>query len=395
MSETPRGYGRLPNAVARDCRLSDVDLVVLGYRVTYGGTYGLNERHLGTICKPDPRGRTGLGKNGARGAISRLGELGYLSREQPKASGGVYAYAVDHLQFPDCDQDYKRVYREWFDGSWSLQEIATHIFLRAGLVVTSRGGDTITLEWLSAKDLRERFDWSKEKAARAIQSLRARGKIEQKEWRDQGEFGGTRYRSMRVSSASAGDRDTGQRITGQRGDDRHTKESDTHVEANLQVEILPSEDSTQKTLHTLSPCESAVIDLEELESECFRQDELLGWIQEIESSTGAEYAVLRSALCERTQEALDVILVATDFDKLAERLDHAADGRVKPTLRGRRGAYCVAYMAALVADLSQNECDAGNAVNYVLNHIRDLTGARKRRWLNSFKFVGLRLLGSL
>jgi hypothetical protein len=401
MSGSARGWGTLPNTVVRDTRLSDAEIVVLAYRVTFVGRYGLNETHLSEICKGNGRGHSGLGKNSARVAISRLVQLKYLVRAQPKPSGGVYGFAVDHLRLPACDPlDQKRVYRAWFDGTWLLEEIAAYILLRAGLQAMGRDGSTVRLQWLSTDDLRQRFGWSREKTLATLKALLVRGRIEQEDLRENGTFRGTRYRARPFGRPAAGDGDGGQRIAGRREDERHTYESDVQVELNNTLdsvrESLPSEDSTHKSIPTPSHGEGGLVDLEALEVQCLQHDELLGWVQELEESTGAEFATMRTALRDFDEESLRAVLDATDLNELATRLETAADNRIRPALRGPRGAYCVAYMAAIAMSCdSVDEAEPCTAVDDVLALIQNLIGARKGRWLNSFKLIGIRLLGRL
>lgn len=399
MSGSARGWGTLPNAVARDTRLSDAEIVVLAYRATFVGRYGLNEAHLGEICKTNGRGHSGLGKNSARVAISRLVQLKYLVRAQPKPSGGVYGFAVDHLRLPDCDPlDQKRVYRAWFDGTWLLEEIAAYILLRAGLQAMGRDGSMVRLQWLSTDDLRRRFGWSKDKTLSTLKALLARDKIEQEDLRENGTFRGTRYKARQFSRPPAGDGDSGQRATGQREDGRHTYESNIHVEPDHTLdsarESLPSEDSTHMSIPTPSHGEGGVMDLEALEVQCLQQDELLGWVQELEEGTGAEFATMRTALRDFDESCLRAVLDVTDLNELVTRLQTAADNRIRPDLRGPHGAFCVAYMAAIAMSCgSVEQTDPCAAVEDVLALIHKHIGERKSRWLNSYKLIGIRLLG--
>lgn len=384
-----RGWKSLPNAVARDARLSDAELVVLAFRVTRVGRYGLNEIQLGKICKADDRGHTGLGKNSARRIISRLVELKYLSRTQPKASGGVYAHAVDRLLLADCDQDYRRVYREWFDGTWSLEEIAAFIVLRAGLLVKGRGGGMIKLDLLSADDLRKRFGWSREKTLAALKDLQARGRIEQKDLRDKGAYRGTRYQAVPWAALAAGNGDSGQRMTGQRVDERLTYDSNMQIESDINTESLPSEDFTRKNTYTSSPSEGgSVLDLNELDDHCFGHDPLLGWTSDIQNDTAAELANIRHALGSFSGDALEAVLNAANLDTLATRVMEAAGGRVAPPLRGRAGAYCVAYMASYLL----TEQGVAAAVDEVLEVVRSSIGSRQTHWLNSYRLIGIHVL---
>jgi hypothetical protein len=160
-----------PNSVARDPRVPAPLLVLLAYRSTIADEksgFGLNEKTLkkAKIVRPD----TGLGKNALRRAIALGKSLGYLQRQQNGRTGrGRFKFATDSLNLPLCGYSGnagRHVRQEWFNGRLSVKEMAAYLFFRAG---TGKGQTTF------AKELAERFDWSRPTAAKAIKALRAFG----------------------------------------------------------------------------------------------------------------------------------------------------------------------------------------------------------------------------
>src|SRR5262245_59817077 len=186
---TTTAFGMLPNQIARDKRVSPELLVLIGYRLTFAGDYGLSER----ICsRRDGRG-TPIARHGfSRDVFRRAVELGetlrLYKRWQSRGEPGKFRYARDRLILPPCGASGlagRRVYRAWFRGDLDVNELAALLLLRAG---TGKGVGTF------CRELRERFDWSKPTALKVIRTLTKRGLIETRRTRDQrGCFRSTRY----------------------------------------------------------------------------------------------------------------------------------------------------------------------------------------------------------
>ena len=181
---------RFPNSVASDPKLTASALVILAYRSTYTGSYGTNEKHLAGIAR-----RSGWGRNVRRGGISLSKQLGYLSRPHNSKLPRVwengrkkFATAKDALNLPSCgDADGRMLRRTWFDGTATVNELAAVIFIRAH-------GTTY------ARELAERFDWSRPTAAKVINALLARGLLVRDVRREHGKFRGTTYTVPKLSA---------------------------------------------------------------------------------------------------------------------------------------------------------------------------------------------------
>lgn len=152
---------RFPNAVAIDDRVTAALLVALAYRSTWtGSTFGLNEVNLAKVVSGK-----GLGRNKIRRTVALGKDLGYLTREHNSKAKRVwkkgrkhFAKARDTLHLPGCsDNDGRIVWRQWFEGSFSVNELAAVLFIRAH-------GKT------HARQLAERFGWSRPTAAKVIGS---------------------------------------------------------------------------------------------------------------------------------------------------------------------------------------------------------------------------------
>jgi hypothetical protein len=96
-----------------------------------------------------------------RGIASAIGR-GYL---QPRSEDGTWGKAVDELVLPPAGASGNAgriVQRSWFDGSLSVKEMAAILFLRAG---TGKGSGVF------ARELAERFDWSRPTVNKVINAL--------------------------------------------------------------------------------------------------------------------------------------------------------------------------------------------------------------------------------
>jgi hypothetical protein len=167
---------RFPNSVARDTRLSETSVVILGYRATFADDrsgYGLNETNLRGIV----RGK-GFGRNVIERGIAESRAAGYLRRWQGgRKSDGTFSYAVDAVDLPPAGATGKArriVLRSWFNGSLTLKEMAALIYMRAG---TGKGPR------MYARELAVRFGWSRPTAAKVIEGLRAKALITQTQGR--------------------------------------------------------------------------------------------------------------------------------------------------------------------------------------------------------------------
>jgi hypothetical protein len=188
---------KFPSAVVRDARVSPACLALLAFRSTFAdakSSYGLWEDVL--QANPIVSGR-GFGINKRREAIAEAKRLGYLERRHnaklPRTSNGAFRRAVDRLVLPK-EGDGREVWRTWFDGSLTVDEIAALMFVRAG---TPRGLR------IYARELAARFGWSRPRASANLAALARRGLVLREQQRAKnGTMDGVTYRATREPSRS-------------------------------------------------------------------------------------------------------------------------------------------------------------------------------------------------
>src|SRR5262249_43101190 len=128
-----RAFGKLPNEVARDRRLSPAAMVAIAYRVTIAddrSLWGLSPADVKSIVAGK-----GFGRNVFERAMREARDAGYIQRWQPRPVKGQYQKAKDVLTLPPCGASGKagwHLERAWFDGRFALNELAALLFLRAG-----------------------------------------------------------------------------------------------------------------------------------------------------------------------------------------------------------------------------------------------------------------------
>lgn len=192
-------FGKVPRALARDAQLSATETTILVHRVMFTKDFVPKERVVKKIVKG------GLGKDTIRNAIARLRDeespqarrkreragnplqpklLGYLRRRQRVDRSGEFLEAEEELCLPKCRRPCL-VPREWFDGRFSLSELAALIYIQAG---TEKGGRPYV------REIADRFGWSRQKTAKVVGALVEKGHL--KELPDQrhgGRFAGVRF----------------------------------------------------------------------------------------------------------------------------------------------------------------------------------------------------------
>jgi hypothetical protein len=159
----PNAFALFPNELARNRDVSEPLLVFLAHRATFIGSYVSREQRLATIVS------RGMGKNVARRVMSEAQKLGLLERKQ-KNRDGRFGALHETLRLPPCGASGRAgriVYRAWFDGSLTVDEMAALLFLRAG---SDKGR-------AYPRELAERFGWSEPRAGKVIASLERRGLV--------------------------------------------------------------------------------------------------------------------------------------------------------------------------------------------------------------------------
>jgi len=176
-TKTPKRepFCRFPNAVMRDKRLGPAARMIAAYQGTFVGDYTLDA----TTLRKNPIARTGLGRDVIERANGELCAAGYKKRWQPPSTGDRgFGRCVEKLTLPACGatgEAGRIVYRKWFDGQLSVNEMAAYLYFRAG---TGRGPIVF------ASELAKTFGWSRPTAAAVITALIELGLVARREKRD-------------------------------------------------------------------------------------------------------------------------------------------------------------------------------------------------------------------
>ena len=188
-----RAFGKLPNSIARNPDVSSALLVIIGYRLTFAGDYGLSEQQIcnGAVGhRGSPIASRGLSRDTFRRAVREGRALGLLDRRQQAKQGAHFGYARDRVILPHGG-GYKHVRRQWFDGRLSVGALAAYLFIRAG---TGKGPFTYT------REVAERFGWSRPTAAAAIDELLHAAMVQRHARRNaSGKFDGVCYDAVRLA----------------------------------------------------------------------------------------------------------------------------------------------------------------------------------------------------
>lgn len=145
-----QAHGFLPDMVAFDDRISAETLILLALRTTvvnYSlGIEGLNITVAGG----------GLNRDVVKRANAEAKRVGYLQRSQPTA----FSYAREKLTLPEANKRQSQiVWRGWFRGALTRNELASLFFMRAKRKAVRRS------------DLAARFRWSLPTATAALRGL--------------------------------------------------------------------------------------------------------------------------------------------------------------------------------------------------------------------------------
>ncbi|MFZ0853575.1 MAG: hypothetical protein WAO08_30815 [Hyphomicrobiaceae bacterium] len=385
-------YGMLPHEVARDKRVSPELLILIGFRLTFADQqtgYGLGDH----ICnRRDGHGKPilsqGLSRDVFRRGLTLGDKLGLIKRWQPAGKAGLFSFAQDQLDLPRSGASGfagRRVYREWFDASLALKEMAALLFLRAG---TGKGPGTY------CRELMERFDWSKPTALKVIMALNGRGLIEARRTRDQrGCFRSTSYvEGLPPNAATV--KNTGD------GFYRLREKPPTHAEETPLPVSPPSftsftaGESPRRTersyVSAASPAEAAPLSngLAEVGLKTASENpRLLGWVGTEDGGPPAAADLLDVI---DPMEVMDITGAVSDAG-LAEATQEVTGGRVHAEIVAPAGLHAIRVLAAYVLQ-QDRDLSPGQALGQVLRVIREQIGD-KGRWLNSLSVIGLRIAG--
>jgi hypothetical protein len=397
-----RAYGKLPNFIVRNAEVSPALLVLIGYRLTFTGDYGLSEQQIcnGAIGRRgNPIASRGLSRDTFRRAMSEGQALGLLDRRQQAKHGTRFGYARDRVIVPPGTNSYKHVRRQWFDGRLSVGALAAFLFIRAG---TGKGPFTY------AREVAQRFGWSRPTAAAAIDELLHARMIQREARRnDSGRFDGVCYGAVRLappsSSAalsagrSADPLSTGP-ATGFTGDGH-----DGGTLKNITHKNIPQHKLQKNPQHTIqksyaSPggdacsdfCLLAAFEFERcsIESEAFASPNLLGWLfEELHKGHPAQQGFADIEIA-----AVDEILAAVSAATLTNDLRAATGRRLSAELLRPSGLYAVCHLAAGVRRWD-NALTPAEGLGVVLAAIAERIGSRGG-WLNSLSVIAQWLAGA-
>ena len=343
-----RAFGKLPNSIARNPDVSSALLVIIGYRLTFTGDYGLSEQQIcnGAVGhRGSPIASRGLSRDTFRRAVREGRALGLLDRRQQAKQGAHFGYARDRVILPHGG-GYKHVRRQWFDGRLSVGALAAYLFIRAG---TGKGRFTYT------REVAERFGWSRPTAAAAIDELLHAEMVQRHARRNaSGKFDGVCYDAVRLappppsaavpSSRLADPLSTGP-ATGFTGDGHNgstlkiphhkLQKNPSHV---LQKSYASPGGDAPKDFCLLDGFE---FERSDIESEAFASPNLLGSLDGLDKGHPA-----RAGFADIEAAAVDEILAVVTAATLTTDLRAATGRRLNTELLHPSGLYAVCYLAA-------------------------------------------------
>jgi hypothetical protein len=389
-------FARLPHVAARDHRLTEIELVLLAYRLTFAddkSAYALNEKRL---LKERRAGRIvsgrGFGKNAIRKAISGLKAKGYLHRGQDKSRpDGKWGRARENLTplARDCGATGnagQHIRREWFDGSLTLNELAAILFVRAG-----NGKGPAHLRELAA-----RFHWCRQTAELVIRGLLERGLLAKHVARaSDGTLVSTTYAAAKPDARrgatdkmlGVGKPGVGKRSVGKAGNIRSGPPHGPPLE-HYPEHIEEAAARTEK-LHLAPMAQSATAqECDSTQEEAFGSSIILGWL--VDDTRAHAGAWSEDILNEVSSEALQRVSAVESDAGLAALLNEATGGRVHRDIRSPAGLYGVRLLAAYLLSKHQ-ETTPAEALASVLQAVRDRIGNREGASLNSLALIGERI----
>ena len=383
-----RAFGKLPNSIVRNADVSPALLVIIGYRLTFTGDYGLSEQQIcnGAVGhRGSPIASRGLSRDAFRRAMREGLALGLLHRTQQAKQGTRFGYARDRVILP-YGGGYKHVRRQWFDGRLSVGALAAYLFIRAG---TGKGPFTYT------REVAKRFGWSRPTAAAAIHELRHAGMVQRHERRNaSGKFDGVCYDAVRLappppSAAASSSRladplSTGP-ATGFTGDGHNgstLKKISYHKLQKNPVHVIQKSYASPGGDAAKESCLLTHLEFERdaIESEAFASPNLLGWLDGLDKGHPA-----RKGFTEIEAAAVDEILAAVTAATLTDGLRTATGRRLRAELLRPSGLLAVCYLAAGVRRWDEFLTPV-EAVGVVLAAIGERIGSRDA-WLNSLSVV--------
>ena len=338
----------------------------MAYRTTFAGAYRLRPTLLrdivGTRSKAKDRPRKGLGRNASYNAIAKLRELGYLQHYGPKS-------APKERHTVQAGDRTPHVKRCWFDGTLSLNALATLIWLQVNPGCFTR-------------ELAERFGWSRTTAQAALAELKENGwlvEIVQKRDAD-GRFSDKRYRAQ---SQSGRDQITGNQLTGNRFSGCIHRDTPQRTLQSRDPSAAFQKDNGETSprpqdMASTNPC------MVSLSAKAFEDKKLLGWLDDDDQSSSFGQWIGERVTDSHMRQLED----AWPDEALREALREATGRRVAKEILQPQGLYAVRLLAAHVA--STSDLEPVDSMARILEIIAQRIGETDD-WLHSLKLVGSHL----
>jgi hypothetical protein len=407
-------FGRLPNEWARDPETSAECLCILAYRTTFAddnGCFGLWQDALSAR----PILASGFGRDVRERAIADAVRSGRLTRPRnvklPRGPGQRFARAVDHLHLPpDLHMDNSRmVWRSWFDGTLSCNEMAALLYMHAG---------TVKGPGVYARELAARFDWSRPKAMAVLHALLGRGLIGVQRRTDvKGRVEGVTYAAALDMPAEASLPEPTVKNPGH-GDgplskNQGTASQGTEIQGTYEGTPFDVQKKQESTFSPATPTRSMHDSASRIEPAAparrdnpWFADHLLGWLDNENSRIAAIYFGTMSPITDAMEDEL--VDAFPDDRALLELAMDACEDRLGTRLRTEGGMDTIRHLAAGVMAHARGNLPADDlahhrhstvtpqgAMRMVIQAMHDRIGNHPGAWMNSYAVIGQRLAGEM
>ena len=370
-NRSSKAYGKLPNMIRNDRQLLATGLVVIAYRSTFAGRYQLRPELLQCIAsnKPSKAPTTGLSRNGlasqsVRKAMNNLCDLEYLHRtlkgRQVRESIGF-----------ETTENTPQIKRCWFDGSLSLNALAVFIWLKVN-------------PGSYAREVKERFRWSRKTAELALKELVDKEWIEppEQERDSNGRYNAARYRVVKRSDGehlAAGNLTEGQLAEGQLGG------SLLNLLPTTQLDPLTKEVSLDAFHKSERSDTSEPWPFIKLLDDAYTDKLLLGWLVETEN---AHFAELTEKVTDQDRKAIAGVLQPQD---ILDRIRSVTNRQISPKIANLKLAISVIEISASLLANADGTIEPHQAIENVLADIEQRIG-QKGEWLTNLKLIGKRVM---
>jgi hypothetical protein len=412
-------FHRLPNALVRDEAIDAPTLVMLAERSTRAddrSQWGMAASDLRRICCGSGTG-SGVGARSIRSAV----EHGYLERHTrtrpytdheiarttPHKVGkfkriggnasidGKWQRAKDRLtdKATNCGASGnagRMIWREWFNGRLSVNELAVFLFLRAGC----------TKGPAMEKDISARFGWSRPTTLKALRGLKSKGLVKAEQGRRNGKMAKLTYEPADV------DRCLNPKFQPVKAPSnaasRNANPSNNRTSYCLPV--LPTGELPSRTTSRdsrFSRKNATNFDWKDAWDRARHDQTLLGWVGDWSGKPGdvAADLELSSVSNECFQSVLEIAFPVIANGDMAKEIATRCGGRIAASLIQPAGLLSICWLAALKSGREDalSRCDAADSVDGMIQDIADSSTDKngRPRHINSLALVGLRLAGEV